>query len=78
MQLSDSDILEFKRIYEAETRESLTLDEARDAANRLYRLLELLRDAIPKLKPDTLAKFKSRVMVKERGDEPPKARDHTT
>jgi len=66
MRLDDSDISEFKSTYERETGEHLTLDEARDAASRLYRLLEIFRDAIPGLSTDALAKLRNLINVKRR------------
>ncbi len=70
MQLTDSDIEQFKRIYEAETRETLTTDEARDAANRLYGLLELIREATPRFGPRDLAKLRDAAKVNERAVNP--------
>lgn len=57
MQPTDQDILEFKQIYENETKENLTIDEAREATGRLYQFLQILEAALPGLDEATLAKF---------------------
>jgi len=57
MQPTDEDILEFKRIYENETQENLTMDEAREATGRLYQCLQIIEAALPALDEATLAKF---------------------
>ena len=66
MRLDDSDISEFKSTYERDTGEHVTFDEAREAASRLYRLLEIFRDAIPGLTTDALANLRNLVNVKRR------------
>jgi hypothetical protein len=69
MQPTDSDILEFKRIYENETTESLTMDEAREAAGRLYQFLQILEAALPALDEATLAKFAAPRNVEGKADD---------
>src|ERR1700680_42842 len=54
---TDEDILEFKRIYENETKENLTMDEAREATGRLYQFLQIIEAVLPRLDEATLAKF---------------------
>ncbi len=69
MRPTDSEILEFKRIYENETKDYLTMEEAREAAGRLYQFLKILETALPALDAATLAKFSAARNVEGKADD---------
>jgi len=70
MQPTERDIIDFKHIYEGDTDETLTMEEAAEATRRLFQYLHLLTEALSKLDEATLARFLAAANLKEQADKP--------